>query len=258
MTNAAFGYINQLGWPGASITDNGHATGFDPSNLLGPTQYPGWQSPHIGAGIVSLDAAHPVRFDCVALFGTNLTSAATIRIQVGSTAGANDIYDSGTISAGVVAGYGQTVNVLPGPIVGRYIRFILVDSANPDGFLSAGLCYIGSLWTPTRNFSYGQAAGWQDDSQAQVAKGGQKYFIQSPAYRKTTFKLENLTETDLWANAAEIDRMCGVQNNVLFIPDPAGSHINYQSVFGTMKQSDQQVRTSLGRYSKSYEIDERL
>lgn len=263
MTNCKFGFNNYLvtlgvgGTPG-TVSDNGSLGGLTSSNLAGPTQYPPWDSSHPGACILQYDAGSAVPWDCVGLFGLNWTTAATIRIEIGTTAGGNDIYDSGTISAGIVPGYKQSVNILPSTQTGRYLKVAIADASNPSSYLVAGLAYLGPLWSPTRNFAYAQAAGWQDDSTVQTAKGGQKYFIQSPPYRKQTFKLENLTESELWAYAAEMDRLCTIQQNVLFVPTPGGTYQNQEAVFGTMKASDQQIRTTPGRYSKSYEIDERL
>lgn len=257
--NAAFGYLNFLTTIGtAGISDNGSAAGMGSANLAGPTQYPPWQSVHPATCILSYDAGAAVNWDAVCFFGTNWTLSATISIAIGTTAGASDVYAGPIVNAGIVPGYRQSVNILPGTQTGRFARIVVRDASNTDGFLQAGLAYFGPLWIPSRNFAYGEAAGWQDPSVVQQSKGGQKYFDQRPSFRQNSFKFENLGKSELWASALEIDRTCGVQGNLLYIPEPNGAMMMQESIFGSLTELDMPSRTNFARYSKAYAIQERL
>ena len=260
MTNAKFGFQNWVA--SGALADSSHASTKQTAFAMkGPSLFPGWCS---GTGVVSanftLDAGASVAWDVVGLFGTNFDPGAgtTLQISLGTTLGASDVYASGSIAANVVAGYRQSITVLPQTYTARYLKVAITDSGNSDGFLTVGMAYAGPLWTPSRNFSYGQANGWQDDTTFQTSKGGQQYPIIQQPYRHQTFKLENLNTTELWAQAAEIDRLAGVTGNILFIPDPAGSHINQEALFGRIVKSEQPVRSFYGLYSKSYDMRERL
>jgi len=261
MSNAQLGWINYF--VNGTVSGGGlPPTGFAASNLAGPVAYPPWRSANgqLTAVAIDIDAGSAVSWGAVALFRTNFTTGAQIRVKLGTTQGDNSVYDSGSmVSAGIVAGYGQFIFLIPAATgTARWMRLLITDAANPDNYLLGGLGFAGPLATPSRNFSYGQSHTWQDDSKMNVTKGGQKYAVQSPQYRKQAFTLANLTETDAWTIAAELARYCGIQKNVLFVPDPGGSHMMQQSVFGSLAQTGPQTRTAHGRYSIDYEIDERL
>jgi hypothetical protein len=256
MTNAA------LGWSNAFVTGTatGGMVGFTAANLAGPTQYPPYQSVSgVLTPTISLDAGVATEFDAIGLFGTNLTGGATIHIQLGTTAGAHDVWDSGVIPAGVAPGYRQMLVLPPsGSNVARYCAIMISDTGNPDGFIRAGLGYAGPLWTPSNNFNYGATLGFQNDSDVQVSYGGQEYPNDLPDYRTGTFSFGLLTEDEIYNEVNEIDRLLSIKQNLLFIPNPASTYLAKQAIFGRITKSDQSAHTDFGIHTKNYAIRERL
>jgi hypothetical protein len=257
MATAELGFQNWIN--SGTITDSSHASGMPASGLTGPVGYPGWQTgASTTAAYFSIDAGAAVTWDIVGLFRTNLTAAATVQILLGSTVGASDIYSGSANLCGVAAGYLQSLNSLGATYLARYAKVIISDSANPDGCLKIGLAYAGPLSTPSNNFDYGDANGWQDDTTFQISKGGQEYPVSTPAYREATFLLQNLTEAEKFDLIMEMDRLASITGNVLFIPNPGSTYTNREAIFGHMKKSSAPTRPSFGGFSKAYDIRERL
>jgi hypothetical protein len=258
MSNAALGYINYV--ISGTVADSSHAIGFPASNLAGPVALPPWQSANtVKTANIDIDAGASVPWGAIGLFRTNFTTAAGIRVRLGTTLGASDVYDSGSISGGIAVGYGQSiVQIPPGTANAEFCRITIGDSTNPDNHISAGLCFAGPTLTPANNFNYGAGNGWQDDSTVQVTKGGQEYFIQTPQYRTAQMTFGLLSEDEVFSEVMEIDRLASIQSNILLLPNPSSAYLNKQAIFGRITKSDQPTHPDFGIHSKNYAIRERL
>lgn len=100
-----------------------------------------------------LGAAKPVQVLCIPAH--NLTAAATIRLQGGTTLGGAGVYDSGSLPVWAFTpldgypGYhfGAWV-VLPAPLSARYWRVSIVDEDNPDDYVQISRPFIGPMFVP--------------------------------------------------------------------------------------------------------------
>ena len=112
MSVASFGYTNHFLTDALSSATN--MAGFPVTNLAGQRQLPPYRT---NTGFLSLrfdlDSAAHTSWDCVGLFGTNFTSAATYTITVSTTQGGTDIYGPVGASCNVFAGYKQTIILNP-------------------------------------------------------------------------------------------------------------------------------------------------
>ena len=105
-----------------------------------------WQTPAgTTAAALTVTTTAAVAWRAVSLNRTNLTTAATIRVRVGSAASLTTAptYDSGTVSAGVAVGIGQALHVMPAAVSALAMRIDISDPANPDGYLNSPLAYAG-------------------------------------------------------------------------------------------------------------------
>lgn len=217
-----------------------------------------WRSTSLATQNIDLDNGSAKTMGLIGLFGSNLTSAATWTITMGTTQGASGVYSSGSIAASVVAGYGQAIHLLPADLSARWCRIALVDAANPDGFMEAGALFVGPSFRPQRNFSYGRALGFVDPSVRSKSKGGQLYSDLRDRYRAQEFEFEGLTEAELFNEALEMDRQRGVADSILFCPDDAGTFRTRTAIWGTIADATPGVHTALPVYGKRYRIEERL
>ncbi len=168
-----------------------------------------------------------------------------------------EAYDSYIRSAGIVAGYGQSVHIPSAAVTGRYCRLDLIDAANPDGYLRVGAAFAGPMAQPTISFAPGAAEGWQDDSVVTTAKGGQEYISIGATYRVTEIEFPDLTEAERYTVAHEIDRVAALRSNVLFVPEPDSAYLQRAAIFGRLTQLDPPVRRYPGVTSKRWRIKER-
>ena len=105
-----------------------------------------WQTPAgTTAAALTVTTTAAVAWRAASLNRTNLTTAATIRVRVGSAASITSAptYDSGVVSAGVAVGIGQALHVLPAAVSALAMRIDISDAANPDGYLNIPLAYAG-------------------------------------------------------------------------------------------------------------------
>ena len=133
----------------------------------------------------------------MALARHNLTTAATYRITAGTTVGGTDIYDSttlpvwpavylpedleweddnwweGQITAAEAEGYPIALeHDVGGNIRARYWRIAFADPTNPAGYVELARLWMGPLWSPQRNLSYGAGLTWEARSIAEYSLGG--------------------------------------------------------------------------------------
>lgn len=179
----------------------------------------------------------------VALPATNLTSTATIRVQLYSdTAGATLIADSGTVAA------------CPSPMLGlhgwgaidanafahggaskaavwfasqfntvRRCVITLTDAGNPAGYIDCARLVVGPYWEAAYNPNYGVTAGSIDLTTVQRSQAGDQLTVRGAQYQAMSFDLAWLTEVKR-AELAKILRSAGGHTNLFISLLPGDEH----------------------------------
>ena len=134
-----------------------------------------WQT---AAGVKSayllLDLGAAQSCALLALAGTNFTSAATLRLRgsvTDPTATGSLAYDSGSIGAGVVSGYGAAYHAFTATAA-RYWRIDVAD-ATVDDNLAVGRVFLGPSWSPGVNMQLGWSVRFADMSRRAKSSAGQ-------------------------------------------------------------------------------------
>ncbi len=188
--------------------------------------------------------------------GNNLTAAATIRIRcsdISTTTG--DILDTGVISAGVIAGYPHVYHVHTAEISAKFCRIDIVDSSL--SVIDIGKGYVGPVWEPTRNHSFGRGASWADNSNRVRSEGGQIITGTGARFRVFDFALDFNSEAEMMTNAFELDREKGINDDILVMLDP-DTFSQKLSLFGPVVRVTPLLRRDGGIASKRYQVEERL
>jgi hypothetical protein len=120
------------------------------------------------------------------------------------------------------------------PVVGRYCRVDITDTANPDGFLNIPLCYAGEVWIPARNFTWASSMGRASQSTRVVTRGGQVYVARLWSQRYWKLVLQGIKHTEIWPKLMELDAAARDGRNILFVPNPADADLQKSSVFGVL------------------------
>jgi hypothetical protein len=190
-----------------------------------------WQASTTTAWL-RLDAGAAVSARAIGLFRTNLTTAATVTVRAGTSAGASDV---ALLSAatGVVAGVGQWVGWLPALVTARHWEIAIADAANPDGFVRIGLAFLGPVFQPSRNFSYRSTRGRERQVLRAQARGGQVYPRVDWRRRTRTVALPFLTAAEAAGELEQLTVWADQDRNVLFIPDPDDAGRHAEAIYGT-------------------------
>lgn len=222
----------------------------------------------------------------LALVVHNLSVSATVRVLADDAADfATPIYDSGavamwpagtipqslleweddnfwlgTVSQEAVAGYqAPFIHLLSAAQTARYWRVQIADTSNPDGWINMGRLYIANTWTPTANFNFGAGIGFDDASVFEASLTGEEFFEQRKRRRKFSFSLGDLSESEGYSYALEIDRMAGTTGEVLVVADPEDATNGVKRNFlGRITSLSSLVYANYQQMSKNYEISEIL
>lgn len=241
-----------------------------------------WRSNSATSAEINVDLGSQKIMDFFALIAHNLTTSATVRWRLSNDNFSTTLYDSGAVDAwspveqfggspwGVFTWGGlpsadtiglynaSTFTLLPSPQIARYIRLNIEDSGNAAGYVEAGRLIAGPAYQPTINYSNGVSFEFVDDSRVTKSRGGQVFVDEVRKYRRVTFRLNHLPESEIFNNIFNnVDRIKGVSKDVLVIPQPSDSATWLtQNIYGRLAEVGPIENTTLARYSRTITIEE--
>lgn len=219
---------------------------------------------HTAAGVKSayllLDMGSAVACQLLGLMGTNLTSAATLRVRASDAdpdALTSLLIDSGTLSSTAKTGYGQSYHDLTATTA-RYWRIDIADATVADN-LQIGRLFLGPRWAPSVNQEFGWSVQVRDPSIVDRAYGGQRHANVKPQQRVLQFSLAFMDEAEMYGNAFALARAAGIVGDVLAVHDTlGGTYIAEQSVFGCLTDVQPLVHENYGIFRNKFTIEETL
>jgi hypothetical protein len=167
------------------------------------------------------------------LFGTNLTSAATVTFQLWNATGPTLVWSAAV--AGPVSGYRQAVAIASSDQAADYLTILIDDLANPDTFLNIPLVFGGPAWFPDRGISYASTLGRAEGTLETVSRGGQEYPVPLWLQRKWMLQFEALSAAELWTNADPLVIATRNGLNIFFAPDHGSAYLAQEAIFGRLK-----------------------
>tara|TARA_S200002703_G_scaffold144510_1_gene138221 strand:+ start:854 stop:1708 length:855 start_codon:yes stop_codon:yes gene_type:complete len=241
-----------------------------------------WRTDGTTSAEINIDLGSEKIMDFFALIAHNLTTSATVRWRLSNDNFSTTLYDSGTLKAWVpieqfggspwgVFSWGglplpsvislynaSTFTLLPSARIARYIRLNISDATNSEGYLQAGRLIVGPAYQPTINYANGVSFEFVDDSRVTKSRGGQVFVDEVRKYRRVTFDLIHLPESEIFSNVFNnIDRVKGVSKDVLVIPQPSDSATWLtQNIYGRLAAIGPVENTTLSRYSRTMTIEE--
>jgi hypothetical protein len=212
----------------------------------------------VNSSFLIFDFGVAVSLSMLGIFGTNLTPTATYRLRAsanpdGVTAA---VYDSGSVSAGVKAGYGNVVKPFAATTAARYARLDIADATLTQ--LQIGRVFLGPSWSHSKALIYGWGVTPADQSPVMKSRGGQSFPDIRPKFRVLDFKLDFLTEAELFDNAFAMARDRGIVKSLLVVPLESSSYISEQSVWGLMQAYEPVIHRASQIFTHKFRIEERL
>ncbi len=220
----------------ASAGSVASATGTPASAVLDPQLEIRWRS---AAGVTStwllVDIGAQRAIDTVALFGTALTSSASLRVRLSTadaTGAAGDAHDSGTIAAGADPQRGGAAIYLIGTAVyARYVRVDISDGTLP--WLEVGRLVAGARWRFARNYRLGWTIEAVDDAHVAVTWGGHEWRDGRRVRRRVRVELPAITRAEYELHGQAL-LAAGGSRDVLLLLDQASTALPRDSVFGRL------------------------
>ena len=219
---------------------------------------------HTTTGVTSaaltLDMGSAVLCQLLALLGTNLTAAATVRLRASNAdpaALASLLLDTGALAATAKTGYPQSYHDFTATTA-RYWRLDVADASLPD-HLEIGRLFLGPRWQPSVNQEYGWSVQVIDPSVVDESRGGQSIPDVLPVRRQLQFSLNWMDEAEMVDNAFALAMHTGVVSDVLAVHNSLnGTRINEQSVFGLLTDIQPLVHERSRIFRTRFTVKERL
>lgn len=143
------------------------------------------------------------------------------------------------------------------PTAARYIRVEVDDETNPDGYIEFGRLFVGSVWQPLNNATWGASIGWETDTAMQRAMSGTPYFDRKEGRRVTRFTLAPLSRDEALGRIFEIQRKAGIDGEILMVWDKDDAiNLLRQSYLGRLRQLGPIERVFVDNHSNAFEIEE--
>lgn len=110
-------------------------------------------------------------------------------------------------------------NILAEAVFCTNLRFEFFDTTNPTGYVQFGRLFLSTAWLPTINMSIGASLGYETQTVVDTTLSGADYFDRRTPYRVAKFDLKWMTEDEGNAFAFDMQRLLGVDQEVLFMWD---------------------------------------
>lgn len=226
-------------------------------NLQHPFLSPNrWRSTANTATInADFGASYPV--GVVALLKSNLTAAATFRLQLSANSDmSSPTYDTGVsqIAAGVDTNYGHLIHILAVAQAGRYLRLELTDASL--SYIEAGRLWAGTKFQPTHNFAYDYRRTTIDSTRFAESEGGQTWVEVGVTKDEVRLHFEAFTDVEMQTDFAAI-RKLGRHKDILAVLNPASTNLGRDSIFGSIMENLSDQHSGYNRHAADLVILER-
>ena len=153
----------------------------------------------------------------------------------------------------------QRIHIFSSTALARYWRIEFDDTANTAGYIELGRLFIGPVWQPSANASYGASIGWETRTQIDESISGAEYFDRRNPYRVARFQLDHVPLDEALGNGFEITRRAGLDAEVLYLHDPADTvHALRRQFLGRMRSLSALEQPYYNAGAQPYEIKELL
>ena len=288
MANSMLGYGNYV--DASAVSHGGWLSSLPVTNLQNRTRGKVARSVDTDPGNTRFAIRPPGVHDpvrAISLANINFSLGAKVRITGGNKVGVGiQHYDSGWVSAwGAVYApnqlqwedsnwwghkYSETerlagtnwtfTHVLPQKVYAPGDWQVDVDDpANPDAYVQIGRALLVTAWQPVVNISYPTEHGWENKTVVQEARSGAEYIYPSPPFRTARVMLDWMSVNEAFGHAFEIQRRSGIDQEVLYVYDPADTlHASRRSFSGRLRKLSPIEHPMLSANKTVFEVKEQI
>jgi len=190
MQTIRFMYDNK--WDHDTLAYSSQDPNFPASNTRHRWWTKAWRSVGIASEYLKLTADSAIDVTCVALKYNNFTAVAQVILQANSEDDFNDPPFSSVLSPinqDVMIQFFDSVSY-------QYWRLVVADPTNDADYLTLGRVFIGTYWSPLKNFNNNYQEKREDPSFLVWSEGGQLSGILKTLRTRLTYQFEELSKTD--------------------------------------------------------------
>lgn len=172
----------------------------------------------------------------------------------------DDRFWSGTYGGEAIEGYrAGTVLLLDRPVRGKYWHIQIQDAGNYDGYIELGRVFLGPVWQPVYNVSYGSGITWNSRTEVAESRSGSEYFDIKAAFRTFRGAVEHMAIDEAYSQALEAQRRMDVHGEMLFVYNPSDTvHMIQRSMLCRFRQLTALEHPNYDRYRMAIELKEIL
>lgn len=182
----------------------------------------------------------------VALAAHTLSTGATVQWRASNTAGvfSAPLYDSGAIAAWPAGATLEDVDglnvshvhVLSGSITARHWRCTIVDTANPQGFVSVSRLVIAKAWRPSSGMAVGASLSITTETERTVSDGGAALYNPRPMRRQWDFTVPMMDTAESMSSAFKTLRQAGRHGQLLFVFNESDPFMHERAFLCVMRE----------------------
>lgn len=201
-----------------------------------------WRTTDLTSEYISADLTQAVGINFIALWGHNLTTAATIRVRIGNDATfVTNLYDTTSYAWEAVTGFDEggfdeggfdgvpilsdyngypyyTIIRLSTSYNARYIRLDITDAANPDGYFQAGYLACGYMFETEYDISIpSELPSWVDPSIQFETESSDLWVCKKPKYRVANYSFEFLSKAEALITFDDLSRIVGGSRPIILL-----------------------------------------
>ena len=122
-----------------------------------------------------------------------------------------------------------------------------------------GRYLLGPAWQPGYNLDFGHSLALEADTDIQKAINGTEYFNRKKPFRVANLNWGTLSETEAMQSVFELQRISGIDKEVIYIYDPSDTYNKLRRSFiGRIRQFGEIEHPNVAQYSAAFEIKETL
>lgn len=151
----------------------------------------------------------------------------------------------------------QYFKVFDDGVLGRYVRHLIEDTGNTDGFVELAGYFLAEGWYGDVYLELGASLGWDTTTTMQRSKANAKHYNRGVQYRRLVFTVPNVQVDTALQQAADMVKRIGMHRQVYMVIDKDDAANRHRLCFvGHLSKLDPQTFINFDANSVPFSIEE--
>lgn len=151
----------------------------------------------------------------------------------------------------------QWFKVFSTSVLGQYVRTIIEDTTNADGYLELAELFISGGWYGDVYLELGASLGYQSTTTMGRSKSNAKHFNRGVEYRQAVFTVPNVATNPAMQSAQDLVKRVGLHRQVYLVLDVDDAANRHRLCFiGHLSRLDPQVFVNFDANNVPFSVEE--